>query len=269
MKAIEDIYRSVTRLKNWDKVIVIIASMSVSLLFLMTSCRPNPQVSSRPEADSLAVSEQRDFVERVDTNGLMILFPSYSRIDLRCGDIPKTTEKDIILFAEAAYTGAPLEKEFEHSKIAGDHVSHGTRYKGYKCKRNTGAFVFYGGNWKFCYKNYNAEIDSAQRYNGAAFAQEMLIHKKDIKPTARKDGNTNVFRALCELDGRLCIIESLNNVRFGEFKSALLSVGVSEAIYLDMGSGWNYAWYRIDDKTIEVIHPKVHDYCTNWVTFYK
>ena len=52
-------------------------------------------------------------------------------------------------------------------------------------------------------------------------------------------------------------------------KYSLVNIGVSEAIYLDMGTGWNYAWYRINDETIVGLHPKVHDYCTNWITFYK
>ena len=97
----------------------------------------------------------------------------------------------------------------------------------------------------------------------------MIIYKSGIKPTTRKDANVNTFRALCKLDGKLCIIESLHDVKFGEFKTALLKAGVSEALYLDMGSGWNYAWYRVDESTIVRLHPKVHNYCTNWITFYK
>lgn len=239
-------------------------------MFLFFSCKPISKMSPYIEdEDSTHVSDKTILVERVDTNGLIILFPSYSNIDLRCGNIPQIHEKNIILFAEAAYTGAPLEKEFKHSKIAGDHVSHGTRYRGYKCKRNSGAFIFYSGKWKFCYNDYTAELDSAAKFGGAAFAQEMIIHNNDIKTTARPDGNINTFRALCELDERLCIIESCNRIRFGEFKSSLVNIGVSEAIYLDMGTGWNYAWYRINDETIVGLHPKVHDYCTNWITFYK
>ena len=240
------------------------------LVVLMYSCQQS--------TNNIRVSEGRDsilsscgevLVERLDTNGLIVLFPSFSSIDLRCGNIPQTSDKNVVLFAEAAYTGAPLEKNFSHNKIAGDHVSNGVRFKGYKCSRNTGAFVYYSDKWKFLYGVYSSELDSAANNGGSAFAQEMIIHKNEIKPTARKDGNVNTFRALCELDGRLCIIESINDVKFGDFKSTLLEIGVSEALYLDMGSGWNYAWYRVNEETIVGLHPKVHDYCTNWITFYK
>ena len=236
------------------------------VLLMNISCKPVPTISESDEDDTTSTSP---FVERIDTNGVILLIPSFSKVELRCGNIPQVSEKDVILFAEAAYTGAPLEKEFKHIKVAGDHVSNGTRYKGYRCKRNTGAFIYYFGKWKFCYENYSAELDSAAKYNGAAFAQEMMIHENDIKPTARPNGNVNTFRALCELDGKLCVIESEVDMKFGDFKESLKGLGVSEAIYLDMGSGWNYAWYRIDDDTIVGLHPKVHDYCTNWITFYK
>lgn len=221
------------------------------------------------DADSSSIASLGQHVERTDTMGLIIQIPSYHNIDLRCGNMPQVSEKDVILFAEASYTAAPLENEFKHSKIASDHVSLGTRYKGYKCRENTGLFMYYANKWRFCYNDYNPELDSAAKHDGTAFAQEMMIHKGDIKPTAKKDGNVNTFRALCELNERLCIIESSGSIRFGDFKTKLMELGVSEAIYLDMGSGWNYAWYRVNDETIVELHPKVHDYCTNWITFYK
>ena len=241
--------------------------MPIFVLLMVFSCKPTRRFSERADdADSLASSI---CVERIDTNGLIILFPAYSTVDLRCGNMPDSSEGKVILFAEAAYTRTPLEREFRHCKIAGDHVSKGIRYNGYRCCRNTGAFVYYGGKWKFMYQDYSAELDSAAKYGGAAFAQEMMIHNSDIKRTVRGDGNINVFRALCELNDRLCIIESLEDIRFGDFKSSLKEIGVSEAIYLDMGVGWNYAWYRVNENTIVELHPKIHGYCTNWITFYK
>ncbi len=63
-------------------------------------------------------------------------------------------------------------------------------------------------------------------------------------------------------------LSSHRQITFGEFKQRLLSFGISDAIYIDMGDGWNHAWYRDKDNIIE-LHPKRHDYCTNWVTIYK
>ena len=168
--------------------------LSVCLLTTF-SCQRNANMSKTDDGSDSIHIPNKVLVERVDSNGLIILIPSFTTIDLRCGNMPQTLEDSVILFAEAAYTGTPLEKEFKHIKIAGDHVSSGTKFKGYKCSRNTGAFVYYSGKWKFLYKDYSAELDSAAQNGGAAFAQEMIIHQSQIKPTTRKDGNVNTFRA--------------------------------------------------------------------------
>lgn len=208
-----------------------------------------------------------DDVERKDTLGLIILYPTFSKVDLVCGSTPSKDDRSVILFAEAAYTGELLDT-FKHSNVAGDHVSAGQRYKGFKCKRNTGAFVYYSGKWKFCHHNYSNEMDLAAQHGGCAFGQELVIHNGKLVETPRKDGNMNLFRVLCDHQGKLCIVESEGIIRFGDFKKKLLDIGISDAIYLDMGIGWNHAWYRSKGKIVE-LHPKFHDFCTNWITFYK
>ena len=172
------------------------------------------RITLEPTKSNVESATPTCYVERVDTNGLIVLFPNYSRIDLVCGVMPQKNDESVILFAEAAYTGECLT-DFKHFNIAGDHVSNGVKYQGYKCKRNTGAFAYYEdtGNWRFCYQNYAAELDSAAAHHGAAFTQEMMIHKGEFIPIKRPDGNVNVFRALCEVDGRLCIIESAETNR--------------------------------------------------------
>ena len=211
--------------------------------------------------------EEPETVLRKDTMGLIVLYPQYTSIDLVCGDIPSKDDSSVILFAEASYTGQCLDT-FQHFNVAGDHVSAGKRYKGYPCKRNTGAFVYYNDSWKFCHNVYSNELDSAALHGGAGFGQELMIYKGKLVPIARKDGNQNQFRALCNHNGKLCIVESDGFVRFGDFKKSLLDFGISDAIYLDMGPGWNHAWYRNKGEIIE-LHPKEHDFCTNWITFYK
>ena len=100
------------------------------------------------------------------------------------------------------------------------------------------------------------------------FGQEMMIHNGTRVQTIRKDSNKNEFRALCELNGRLCIIDSKGVSRFGDFIQNLLGIGVTEALYLDMGPGWNYSWYRDSAGKVHEIHKKRIIYTTNWITFY-
>lgn len=207
------------------------------------------------------------YVQRLDTLGLTVLYPKYSTINLVCGTMPSKNDSNVILIAEAAYTGELLT-EFKHTNIAGDHVSSGKRYKGYRCKRNTGAFVYYNSKWRFCHREYSKDMDDAAANNGCAFGQELIIYNGDEVKSKRKDGNVNQFRALCSHHDALCIIESSDVISFGDFRKRLLEYGVYDAIYLDMGSGWNHSWYRDGRKVIE-LHPKTHNYCTNWITFYR
>jgi hypothetical protein len=245
--------------------------ISVFFISILLCCGASPQA---PVADvdaeenvDVDVEKVENFIERIDTLGLKILHPKFSRIDLVCGTMPQKSDTNVIFVGAAAFTGELL-KEFMHFNIAGNHVSSGELYKGYRCKRNTGAFVYYNGKWKFCYQNYSDEMKIAAKNGGCAFGQEMIIYKGKLVKTIRNDNNKNQFRALCCKDDQLAIIESDSIITFGEFKQQLLSFGISDAIYIDMGAGWNHAWYRDKDNVIE-LHPKAHDYCTNWVTFYK
>lgn len=82
------------------------------------------------------------YVEIIDTCDLRIYIPRYSRIDLVCENIPSKEDQSVIMIAGAAFTGECIE-DFNHFNIAGDHVTNGKRERGYKCKRNNGAFVWY------------------------------------------------------------------------------------------------------------------------------
>lgn len=205
---------------------------------------------------------------KCEEKGKVIIYtPYYSSVDLICGTMPSQSDKNVIFCAEAAFTGELL-KEFKHSNILGDHVSGGKRYKGTGCKRNTGAFVYYDGKWKFLYNDYSKDLDVAAQNGGMGFGQEMMIHEGKRVLTIRKDANKNEFRALCELSGKLCVIDSKGVSSFGDFIQALLNEGVTEAIYLDMGPGWNFSWYRDDSGVPHVIHNHRIIYTTNWITFY-
>lgn len=225
-----------------------------------------PLSLEKPEVE---VNMDKTHYTSCETKGNLVIYtPHYTDIDLVCGAMPSQAEENVIFCAEAAFTGELL-KEFKHSNILGDHVSDGTRYKGTGCKRNTGAFVYYNGEWKFRYRGYSRYLDVAAQNGGMGFGQEMMIHNGQRVQTIRKDSNKNEFRALCEKDGKLCVIDSKGISSFGEFIRALLNEGVCEAIYLDMGPGWNYSWWRDQDGHPHEIHKHKIPYTTNWITFYK
>ena len=119
---------------------------------------------------------QENKLMRIETtNDLIIYYPQFLSIDLACGKMPEKTETNVLFCCEAAFTGVLL-KEFKHSNIAGYHVSGGKFYKGYKCKPNTGCFVFYQNQWKFLLHTYADELKLAAENDGMGFGQNMIIY---------------------------------------------------------------------------------------------
>lgn len=200
---------------------------------------------------------------------LICLKPNMSLLtmDLVCGEIPSADNDSIVLAFAGAFTGTIFDKG--HFNIAGDHVSGGKRYKGYSCKRNTGAFTWSPASGpKFFYNDYSSSLDKATNERGMGFAQEMMIHNGKTVKTTRPLGNKNVFRALClDKENQLALYESQGIVTFGNFIDALLSQGVKEALYTDMGQGWNYCFYRLnaDESSPKYLHDKPLPYASNFI----
>ena len=202
------------------------------------------------------------------TADVVAYYPQFSRIDLVCGTMPGQDDKAVIFCAEAAFTHELLN-EFAHSNIDGDHVSGGQRYAGARCKDNSGAFVSWGNHWQFVQGDYSEALDQAAGEGGMGFGQASIIHQnKRVKKLWRS--GVNHYRALCEKSGQLCIVDSREAVEYADFVDMLERYGASEALYLDMGAGWNHSWWRDADGSVHEIHPRIDKsrYCTNWITFY-
>lgn len=221
---------------------------------------------TKVDSDILSVSHIR-----TKYGDLICLMPKMSglKMDMVCGEIPSPNDDSIVLAFAGAFTGTEFDKG--HSNVAGDHVAGGTRFKGYRCKRNTGAFTWSATSGpRFFYKDYSVAMDKAAKEGGMGFAQEMMIHDGAKVPTTRPLGNKNVFRALClDSDNQLALYESQGIVSFGNFIDALHSQGVKEALYTDMGQGWNYCFYRMNqsDKTPQHLHSTSLPYASNFITF--
>lgn len=244
-----------------EKVLLLIATFAFLQIFV-----PSYAVVGNPSAGY----KKAAFVEVRSISCLNIYEPHYCSVDLVCRQRPSFEDASVVYCAEAAFTGQCLTK-FNHMNIAGNHVSRGVYYRGYRCRANTGAFVYYKGKWKFLYKNYASELKLAERNGGMGFAQNMIIFNSKKLPLFRKDKPRNIYRALCDLKGKLCIIESQNSMAYSDFVNELKKLGVKHALYLDMGGGWNYSWYRDAKGNTHIIHPqnKGSIYQTNWIVFRK
>ena len=237
----------------------IILSLAGTLLWLC-SCSTNHQMTA-----------ENPPVVTIDTTvaGLNVYYPHFTRIDLVCGTMPSTQDGNIVFCAEAAFTHELLNT-FAHTNIDGDHVSGGMRYTGAGCKDNSGAFAFYDGKWEFVRGDYNAMLDRAEQGGGMGFGQAIIIYDgESVRPLWRS--GVNEYRALCEKDGHLCIVDSDKAVSYDEFVALLEAFAPRFALYLDMGAGWNHSWLRDASGAIHEIHPPApkSKFCTNWITFYK
>lgn len=208
-------------------------------------------------ADSLIVLD-------ASQSQLKIYYPQYDSIDLVCGITSPESDHKAIFSCAAAFTSAILD-EFKHSNINGDHVSGGKLYKG--SSYNRGCFVWYNDIWEFSdKKDAKNALSKAAANGGMGFRQILLILNGQKRPAFMS--RSNIYRALCELNGKLCIIESASFIPLPNFIDALYNASVSNAIYLDMG-GWDHSWYRkYGHYPVTHIHKSVHNNYTNWLTFY-
>lgn len=230
----------------------------ISCILLTIAMHCNGQVNS---------SVMTPLVSIDSTNEVIAYYPSFSHIDLACGSMPSQQCSDVIFCAEAAFTSQLLE-EFTHSNIDGDHVSGGKRYAGALCKDNSGAFTWANNKWKFIKGDYSEALDDAAQAGGMGFGQALIVYNGEAIMPLWRTGN-HEFRALCEKDGRLCIVDSRGSVEYEEFVRRLLNYSVTHALYLDMGSGWNHSWWRDNNGSVHEIHPLIEKcrFCTNWITF--
>ena len=226
----------------------------------------------------------------VDTTEQLIAYDiTDCRLDLACGQMPDTANKQIILCAAAAFTGKCLN-HFEHSNILGQHISNGVLYDGYTenkdgipYKQRYALFVWKGmdeqGNMleKGFYPISDDEADAVgctlstvAKQGGMAFTQHWVIKDGQIfapciQPLERKEH----FRSLCQRGDRYMVVANREEMPYQAYLEHLLAYGVEHALYMDMGAGWNHSFYRDADNILHIIHPKTHSYPTNWLVVMK
>ncbi len=261
------------------KTVAILTMTALSL----TACRPQAgQQADRGSAARENIASVDNVLSIYRELGVRIYTPQFSSIDLRCGTMPDTSERNVVFCAEAAFTHDLLDT-FSHSNIDGNHVSGGTWYEGATCIEtpdrvgNTGGFVWYGGQFEFLSDSATAEaaLHRAAEAGGMGFRQEYIIHEGRYQSNTRtenpKFNRVEMYRVLALKGETLCIVENIEPMHFSDFVPLLLKAHVTEALYLDMGDGWNHSWYRTADDRVYEIHPTdfKSQYCTNWITFYK
>lgn len=185
--------------------------------------------------------------------------------------LPSINDSTIALCVEAAFTGELLE-QFSSTNIAGDYIIDGVMHKGYKCNDINGFLCADSAGIPFISDNASlAEcLNKCEGVSGTTLFQQILIVRNGVdvyRGFPIKPGTQHVYRAACIMDdGSFAIIQSLVKLPFEKFISALLEMEVKDALYLDMGTGWNYGWYRLTQSSpaVEFFQERT-PYQTNWL----
>lgn len=239
-----------------------------ALLLLCAACAHRTP-ADEPKAEPVTLVE-------VDTTyrGLVLYYPPIDSIELRCFDRPDPAEDRSAVFCCAAAFTTDFGSEANHDRICGDHVSGGQYYPRPRLKRNTGAFIVTeDGRFGFLYSPGSKQESFRPMFEHAVtgFTQEMMIRRGERVRTTRPDKNVNQFRALCQTaGGRLFVADAAEAMPFGQFIQLLQQAGAYDAIYMDMGPGWNYSWFRqYADSAATFIHSWAIGSATNWLVFHR
>lgn len=91
----------------------------------------------------------------------------------------------------------------DHKRISHSHASNGAFYHTSMHKRMA-VFSFYNERYHFS-RGGEAELKKAAGNGGMGFMQWYIIEKYNQRPYCYKHNKKICFRALCELNGKLCI----------------------------------------------------------------
>ena len=217
------------------------------------------------EAVDKQLEESGKDVLLLETDSLYIFFPKYNDIDFVTEKMPSTEDDSILLSVTAAFQ-SHHQLGFSHDNIVGMHASNGELWEG-RPAEGVGAFTFVNGDARIWDIDQSDEAVKAAAAGGGSGFQQFIILLNGKRDYHNEIDEFRCYRALALVNGRVCIIDSRTQVHYDEFVEALQDAGIRDALYLDMGSGWNHSWYRGENnKCVEII-GKPWPFSHSWLEF--
>ena len=257
------------------RIILWINSVSVFLmlglsLFTLTSqyhnhLEPDKTIHSVEDLKQV-MEESEEGVYLLETDELYIYYADYNNISFVAGKRPSKEDESLIMCVAAAFQGS-YEPGFSHDNIVGWHASGGQLERG-KPEKNLGAFTYVDGEARiFNIEDSETAIKEAAERGGCGFQQFVVLYNGE-RGTHTSD-EFRCYRVLAVINGKACIIDTKTQMHYDEFVMTLEDFGIQNALYCDMGSGWNYSWYRkANGKTVDIIGtPWLFSH--NWLVFEK
>ncbi len=202
-----------------------------------------------------------------NTGKVYVIFPEYAEVELVCGQRPSQSDASITWCSGAAFQHT-VSLGFSQEDIEGDHAVRGTLYESPYNKDNYAAFVFADGQFAFEFDHPSEAIRKAAEAGGSGFMQFGLIRDGKTVMNINRP-RVRCYRTLAELNGHVCIIDSVHMILFDDFMEELHRLGVQNALYMDMGAGWNHSWYRAASGRAVTLFALPVPWSHNWIVFKK
>ena len=242
---------------------------SFVFIFMGLVSQYHAQMPESIDASSMLPEEilPKDQTVVYNTGPLYVIFPEYSEIGLVVEKRPSKSDDTITWCSGAAFQHT-VSLGFSDEDVEGDHAVNGKLYESPYNRDAFVAFTFADGKFAFNFENTSEAMKEAAAAGGSGFMQFGLIRDGESvmsfdRPRARS------YRTLAELNGNLCIIDSVKMMHFTEFMEEIQKLGVTNAIYMDMGAGWNYSWYRQASGKVLALFGFPVPWSHNWVVFRK
>ena len=236
------------RLPWWVWVIVGVVAVAIAVVALWP--KPQPEEPTVPDTTTVNEPETTDIWHSntdnslpsctivtdtlIDTLHLRIFTPYNATPELHIGRLD-TADTDIILAAMAAdlrRDNGRIVGAFVH---AGEPLSWGLSKRGY-C-------AIFDGQITIGVAENSPLFEQATEQGGYFFRQYPAVDKGVM--VENNPENASFRRALCLLNGKVCIIACTDRVLMNDFSATLVKLGVSEAILLVGGTA--DGWCRTDD----------------------
>lgn len=255
------------------RILLLLNSVSVFVmigfsLFILSSQYHNPLrtdgfISSPSELEQLFSESGKD-VLLLETDDLYVYYADYNDLSFAADNRPSGDDRDILMCVAAAFQSS-YQLGFSHDNIVGWHANEGQLERG-KPQENLGAFTYVNGIARIWDTDEAEEaVQNAAAQGGMGFQQFVVLYGG--QQGSHGSDEFRCYRVLALINGRACIIDSRTQMHYDDFILAIRNLGVQDALYCDMGSGWNYSWYRGENgQPVDIIGipwPFSH----NWLVF--
>lgn len=201
-----------------------------------------------------------------ETDDLYIFFPLYHDIRFIAGSRPSKADEENVMVIPTAFHHNAFELGYSVENIEGIFVDEGSLYRGGNLA-SAGAFTYVDGTGEIWSEDEAKEaLDVAAKEGGSGYQQFVML--KDGEVIYMRKGRV-CYRTVAIWKDRVCVVATKRKTLYAEFLDMLKDLGIEDAIYCDVGTGWNYSWYRTNDGGTKDLFGIPWPFSHAWLVFKK